>query len=270
MAFLGHGQVSGDARLAARIFGRGRQRAFRPGFTGGLEIDQQRRQRVRGRRATEFDLATFGQGAVAGNQPGDGCAQLVQQRLAIGQREIDTLGHQFGNGLSVAAQALTAPGQQVPGGQIGEIGARKMAEGVAVVGAHAGQHVAQAPVGGERLDHGRCVAAEGHVEQPVAIRGRQVVRVWIAGDAQQGIAPLSGRELVRVILDLVEQNRHEIDRAADARMALQVRCHVGIVLDGVQQHPGQDELAAFRMPVVRLMHVPEEGEIGHQLLDAAP
>jgi hypothetical protein len=37
----------------------------------------------------------------------------------------------------------------------------------------------------------------------------------MGGDAQQRVAPLPGGQLVAVILDLVEQHRHEIDRAAD-------------------------------------------------------
>jgi hypothetical protein len=53
-------------------------------------------------------------------------------------------------------------------------------------------------------------------------------------------------ELLRVVLDLVEQHRHEINHAADLRMAFEVRRHVDVVLHGVQVHPGQDELAGRR------------------------
>jgi len=134
---------------------------------------------------------------------------------------------------------------------------------VAVLAADVGQQVAQAAIGGEGFEHGRGVAAEGHVEQPFALGGRQAVGFRPAGDAQQRVAPLATGELFGVILDLVEQYGHEIDRAADGRVALQVSRHVGVVLDGVQEDPGQQELAAVRMPVVRLVHVPEEGEIGH-------
>jgi hypothetical protein len=90
-----------------------------------------------------------------------------------------------------------------------------------------------------------------------------------------GVAKLPVGELLRVVLDLVEQYRDEIDDAMNLRMAFQVRRHVDVVLHGMQVHPGQDELAACRavsadfcssagravVPIVRLVHVPEEDEI---------
>ena len=52
------------------------------------------------------------------------------------------------------------------------------------MGANEVQHVTQAPVGGEWLKHGWRVAAEGHVEQPVAVSVRQMLRAGTVGDAQ--------------------------------------------------------------------------------------
>ncbi len=170
--------------------------------------------------------------------------------------------------MAVAAQAFAGPHEHEPDGEVDVKTAGQVAHGVGVLRPDEGEQVAQAAIRGERFEHGRRVAAEGHVEQPVLLCRRQQVGIGVGDDAQQRIAPLPAAELVAVVLDLVEQHRHEIDRAAHAGMALEVAGHVGVVLERVQQHPGQHEIAAFRVPVVRLVHVPEEGEISHRATGA--
>ena len=148
--------------------------------------------------------------------------------------------------------------------------AGQVAQAIAVVAAHVVENVAQPPIVGERFEHGRRMAAESHVEQPGLLFRRQLQRVGHRRNAQQGVAPLAAGKLFGVVGNLVEQHGHEIDRAANVRVMLEVRRHVGVILDGVQENPGQQELAGFRMAIIRLVHVPEKGEISHQRPAAAP
>ncbi len=262
--------VGGDPRAPARVFRRRRQRAFRPRLARRLEVEQQRRQRMAGRGAGKFDLAAFGQRAVTRDQPVQHVADLGQQLRAVLEVEGVALGHQSRHQMAFAAQAFAGPHEHEPDGEVDVEAAGEVAHGVGVLRPDEGEQVAQAAIRGERFEHGRRVAAEGHVEQPVLLFRRQQVGVGVGDDAQQRIAPLPAAELVAVILDLVEQHRHEIDRAPHAGMAFEVAGHVGVVLERVQQHPGQHEIAAFRVPVVRLVHVPEEGEISHRATGVAP
>ena len=91
--------------------------------------------------------------------------------------------------------------------------------------------------------------------------------------AQQRIAELAAGKLLRVILYLIEQHRHKIHHAVDLRMALEMRRHIDIILDGVQIDPGQDEFSGRRIAsadfcghramiaIIRLVHVPEKNQV---------
>ncbi|MNN15565.1 hypothetical protein D3C81_1286720 [compost metagenome] len=263
MAAPGSLELGGDPRAATGVGGCGGQRALRQGLAGDIEVEQQRRQRVVGGRAAEFDLPGFGQRPVAGDQTGQDAGQFGEQALAVLLVELAALGHQLGNDAARAAQGLAAPGQQIPGGEVGEVVVGEIVQGIAVLFAQQIRQVAQTPVGGEGLQHGRGVAVKGVVEQPGPVGLAQGLRRRRVEDAQQGVAPLAVVQLSAVVLDLLEQHRDEIDRAVHAGVPLQVAGHVGVILERVQQHPGQDELAGLGVPVVRLVHVPEQGEIGH-------
>ena len=60
------------------------------------------------------------------------------------------------------------------------------------------------------------------------------------------------------VLELLDEHRTEIDHRARVRVALQMRRHVGVVLDGVQVGPRQRVLAGERVAVMRLVHVPQQ------------
>ena len=65
-------------------------------------------------------------------------------------------------------------------------------------------------------------------------------------------------------LELDEQRGHEVERHPDRRELAQQRHHAEVVLEGMQPHPWQDVLAGDEILVVRLMHVPEKGHLGHR------
>ncbi len=157
------------------------------------------------------------------------------------------LAHQRGQQGVAAALGFAGPGQVVPGHEIGEIGAGEIAVGCFAFVVEQLIHVVQALVVRERRQHGDVVAAKAGRQQQVAFGVVDVLQIGRRQHAQQRIAELAAGELLRVVLDLVEQDRHEIDHAADLRMAFEMRRHVDVVLHGVQVDPGQDELAGRRV-----------------------
>ncbi len=68
----------------------------------------------------------------------------------------------------------------------------------------------------------------------------------------------------RECLELHQQRRHEVERHPDRRKLAHERDHPEVVLQPVQPHPRQDVLVRHEILVVRLMHVPEEGDPGHR------
>ena len=141
----------------------------------------------------------------------------------------------------------------------------------------------QALVLGKGGQHGGLVAAKAGGQQHLPVRLAEVLQVGRRQHAQQRIAKPAAGELLRVVLDLVEQHRHQIDHTADLRMAFEVPGHVDVVLHGMQIDPGQHELRAgfgrrrsvsanslrpcgsfqrrAMIAIVRLMHVPEKDQV---------
>ena len=62
----------------------------------------------------------------------------------------------------------------------------------------------------------------------------------------------------RVLVELVAQRGDHREVRLDSRVLLEQASHVQVVLRGVETHPRQDDLAALRVLVRRLMHVPED------------
>jgi hypothetical protein len=119
----------------------------------------------------------------------------------------------------------------------------------------------QMPVVRIGRQHGGVIAAEAGVEQQPAVVIADGFHVGYGQQAQQRVAEVAALELCRIVFELFEQYRHEIDHGTDLRMALQVRGHVAVVLQAVQIGPGQHEVAVAVIAVIRLVHVPEEDEV---------
>ncbi len=65
-------------------------------------------------------------------------------------------------------------------------------------------------------------------------------------------------------LELHEQRGDEVERDADARELAKQRNHPVVVLQGMQPHPGENVLPGDEVLVIRLVHVPQEGHLGHR------
>ena len=68
---------------------------------------------------------------------------------------------------------------------------------------------------------------------------------------------------VDVVLDLLEQRRHQIESLMDARVLAQDGHHVEVVLDPVQPYPRHEVPAGQPIFIERLVHVPNEGYVEH-------
>ncbi len=105
------------------------------------------------------------------------------------------------------------------------------------------------------------VGLEAAAQHQVAVGRVEAVQVGMRKQPQERIAKPSGGELVRVILELVEQHRGEIDHRAHLGVILQVRSHVAVILDRMQVHPGLGIFAGGVIAVIRLVHVPQQDQI---------
>ena len=63
--------------------------------------------------------------------------------------------------------------------------------------------------------------------------------MFVAQHPEQRIADMAALELLFIILQLLDQDGHEIHHRLRLRMLLQMKGHVGVILHGVQIRPGQ-------------------------------
>ena len=188
------------------------------------------------------------------------CAK-VEQCAPVGVTEVFCLAHQADHQLMLAAQALAAPYQVIPGKQIGIELPGQVAQGRSGAATQHLIQIGQTLVAGIGGDHLGVVAAETAVQDQIALFRLQPFQALARQQAQQGIAQAAAGKLLRVVFQLIEQHRHEIDHRTYAGMLLQVVGHVGVILDGVQVNPWQQEFAAAIRAVIRLVHMPEENHI---------
>ena len=73
------------------------------------------------------------------------------------------------------------------------------------------------------------------------------------------------RPVGRELLELDEQRRHQVERDPHVRKFAKERHHAVVVLQRVQSHPRQDVLAGHEVLVIRLVHVPQQGDASHTL-----
>ena len=111
------------------------------------------------------------------------------------------------------------------------------------------------PVARQRADVGLPVHHEELPEQRLPL-----LLAEVAGRAGGQVQEAVSRHAAHVIVELLEEHRREVDGAAHARVPLQHRRHVVVGPGGVEPDPGQEVLAGLRVPVERLVHVPQEGE----------
>ena len=71
-------------------------------------------------------------------------------------------------------------------------------------------------------------------------------------------------------LELHEQRRHEVERQLHLRKLAHQRGHPVVVLQPVHAYPRQHVLAGCEVFVVRLVHVPEDGDVSHVVSSNRP
>ena len=71
------------------------------------------------------------------------------------------------------------------------------------------------------------------------------------------------RTIRRKCLELHEQRRHQVEGDPDRRELPKQLHHAEIVLERMEAHPRQDVLPRHEILVVRLVHVPDECDLGH-------
>src|SRR3954468_22047182 len=144
------------------------------------------------------------------------------------------------------------PGNVIPAQQITEILRRKIAcAGIALL-LRQTRKFQQSLVGRVGIDQLLVVSLEAGGQYKVAFKGTDLLQVRLCKQAQQRVAKLSGRELVGVVVQLVEQYRREVQRNAYTRVRLEVRSHVAVILDGVQIHPGLRKFSGRMVAEIRL------------------
>ena len=99
------------------------------------------------------------------------------------------------------------------------------------------------------------MGVEALADEPLGVDGADGLRL---GQTDDQVAVPGA--LVCVGLDLLDERRHEVEGGAHAGNVADGRDHAPVVLQGVQPHPRQDRLPGERVEVVRLVHVPEQGE----------
>jgi hypothetical protein len=63
--------------------------------------------------------------------------------------------------------------------------------------------------------------------------------------------------------ELHQERRHEVERHADVRKLAQQRDHAVVVLEGMKADPRQHVLVGGPIFVIRLVHVPQDGDARH-------
>ena len=212
-------------------------------------------------REGQLDPPRVCQAAVTGHQGLELLTDEIHQGPPVFEAETTPLALQGVDPRVVVADVLTGPCQVVPDQEVSQKLVVNIKLGLVVVAEPVGQ-VDEFPQAGEAVDEmglvglaagGDEVPASGHIQgQPRTGEGGQQG----VPDACAGRQP--GLDLPGIVLDLLQQDRGEIDHGASLGLGLQVRGHVRVILEGVEVDPRQVELAAARSPVVRLVHVPAQ------------
>ena len=94
-------------------------------------------------------------------------------------------------------------------------------------------------------------------QQALAVSGGQLLG-GLEGDL---VSALVGR-ISRILLKLHDEGRDQVERDVDRRKILEHRNHAPVVLQGVQAYPGHAVVILSQVLVKRLVHVPQEHEVG--------
>jgi hypothetical protein len=231
-----------------------------------VRVAEERQDRVIERRRRHFDLASRDSVAVLGNHPVEELQLHFAQLRLVVFAESATFGDQPPDARVAVEIQRIDPGELVPYLQVAQVVAAESGGRRAAIGRR-GQRPAAArqQLGVSRVD----------VDHPLALRVEEVfddelgvVLVEIGGRLQAQLeGPIPGA-IAGKGFELDEQRRHQIERHPDVGKLAQNRHHAVIVLQRVETHPRQDVLAGHEVFVVRLVHVPQDGDTGHNQLSS--
>src|SRR6266480_4844518 len=66
---------------------------------------------------------------------------------------------------------------------------------------------------------------------------------------------------VGVLLQLHAEGRHDVEGGMEVGISAEHVDHSPVIFQGVQARPGEDIASAFRVAVLRLMHVPQDNQM---------
>ena len=178
-------------------------------------------------------------------------------------REAAALGDERANASVVVQIQRVDPGQLLPHLQVAQIVRAEARGRRAPVGwrrLRAAAPREKLPVAGVDVDHVLALGVEEVLQDEIDVvvierRGRLETQLEI---------PVTGAVLGKR-LELHEQRRDEVERHLDVGTLAQDGHHAVIVLEGVQPDPRQDVLVGREVLVIRLVHMPQDGDTGHTL-----
>ncbi len=264
-------QVPAGALGAAGVGRRQRRGRIGQGVAHVPEVVEQRHDGMAVRRHRQLDLLAIGERPVARNQAGQRGLDQLQQFVPVSRRIVLLLLHQALCQRRLL-QRMAEPGEVIPGQQveeilIGKIGEMPLDALVADAGGVGGaDHAQQAVKCRIGMDHARGMAALAVVDDAQALGRVRRNRLDAGQQVEHGVLGRGAlvqqvSQLQRIVVELLEQNRGEIDHHPHLRVALQVRRHVAVVLHAVQVHPRQVIGAVQPVTVIGLVHVPRQHDV---------
>ena len=217
-----------------------------------VRVAQQRQNRVIERRGRQFHLPALCGVAILGNDPAKDLELDLAQLGFVGFAEAALLLHEPAHARVGVQVERIDPRQLVPYLQVEKILVRVSPAGLPLL-----QELGVARIS---IDHSpaRGVEEFGERDRPLVIA--QLVRRLHA----ELEVPVP-RALLGERLELHEQRGDQVERELHLRKLAQQRGHPVVVLQTVHPHPREDMLARGEVFVVRLVHVPEDGDVSHDL-----
>ena len=205
-------------------------------------------------RGGQLDLAAGGELAVQRNHAGHQLALLGQEPLLLVFGVVAALRLEFGQVALLLEEQGVNPREVRPDLEVAQVARAKPRKRFARRRAPGRAKQVELVVAGVRPDHRIRIGHEKVVEQVAGFGAIEPV-----GGPARAAQVRVGRAL-RVGLELGEQARDQVDRAAEFGHLFQMQRHPQVVFGGVQPDPGHGVFARDVIGVVRLMLVPQERE----------
>ncbi len=260
-------QMPARALHAIRVVGMLRHGGIRLGFDHVVEIVQQGHDGVSPGSHGYFDLSSFRQLAVAGDDAFERFLDDLQQGALVFAAETSGLFDEQADFWRLF-QPVAAPGEVIPHEQIHEIlliqiGKQHFLSRLSVGAGKLLQQRVEMWVG---IDHARGMCPAAGLDQFPAFvdvwrdggGASQQVEQWVGG----GCAIVQKRfDLLRIVVQLLQQHRRKVHHGLHPGIFFQMIRHVIVVLDAMQVDPGQLVIAIQPFSVVGLVHMPAQNQV---------